>query len=125
LAKADLKAIGLTTARAKTLNALAVAVQSGRVDFANTEELRTALVSVPGIGSWTAEYVGMRGLSDPDAFPAGDLVLQRMAGKTRRLTERELLERAEQWRPWRAYAVLHLWRAASDVKPSQKLLRSA
>jgi len=126
LAQAHLKAIGLTTARARTLNALAAAVQSGEVDFANPEGLRTALVSVPGIGPWTAEYVAMRGLSDPDAFPAGDLVLQRMAGKAHRLTERQLLARAEQWRPWRAYSVLHLWRAASDVaEPRQKLRRRA
>jgi len=124
LAETDLGKIGLTGARARTLNALAAAVQSGKVEFADAEGLRAALVSVPGIGPWTAEYVAMRGLSDPDAFPAGDLVLQRMAGEGRRLTEKQLLARAEQWRPWRAYAVLHLWRAASD-KPSPKLLRSA
>jgi AraC family transcriptional regulator, regulatory protein of adaptative response / DNA-3-methyladenine glycosylase II len=123
LATADLSRIGLTGARTKTLNTLAAAVRDGSVDFADAEGLRTALVGVPGIGPWTAEYVAMRGLSDPDAFPAGDLVLQRMAGGPKRLTERQLLMRAEQWRPWRAYAVLHLWRAASD-KPSPKLLRS-
>ena len=114
LAKADLKEIGLTGARARTLNALAAAVRGGRVDFANAEELRAQLMAVPGIGAWTAEYVAMRGLSDPDAFPGGDLVLQRMAGRGKRLPEKQLLERAEQWRPWRAYAVLHLWRAASE-----------
>jgi len=114
LAKADLKDIGLTGARARTLNALAAAVNDGAVDFGNSEELRTQLMAVPGIGAWTAEYVAMRGLSDPDAFPAGDLVLQRMAGDGKRLTEKQLLARAEQWRPWRAYAVLQLWRAASE-----------
>jgi AraC family transcriptional regulator of adaptative response / DNA-3-methyladenine glycosylase II len=123
VAKADLSKIGITGARARTLNSLATAVQDGKVDFANAEELRAALVSVPGIGSWTAEYVAMRGLSDPDAFPAGDLVLQRMAGGARRLTERQLLERAEKWRPWRAYAVLHLWRAASAASPVRSKAR--
>ncbi|HEY1772093.1 MAG TPA: AlkA N-terminal domain-containing protein [Gammaproteobacteria bacterium] len=123
MARADLSKIGLTGARAKTLNALATAVQSGKVDFADAEGLRTALVGVPGIGSWTAEYVAMRGLSDPDAFPAGDLVLQRMVGVTKRLTEKQLLARAEQWRPWRAYAVLHLWREASNSTPVRSKAR--
>ena len=123
MADADLSRIGLTRARARTLNALAAAVEKGQVNFDNNDELRAALQTVPGIGSWTAEYVAMRGLSDPDAFPAGDLVLQRMAGKTRRLTERQLLERAEHWRPWRAYSVLHLWRAASDAAPMKQKTR--
>jgi AraC family transcriptional regulator of adaptative response / DNA-3-methyladenine glycosylase II len=123
LAKADLTDIGLTGARARTLNALAAAVRDGRVDLSNGEELRAQLTEVPGIGAWTAEYVAMRGLSDPDAFPGGDLVLQRMAGGDKRLTERQLLERAEQWRPWRAYAVLHLWRASSDVAPMKTEIR--
>ena len=123
MARANLSRIGLTGTRAKTLNALAAAVQSGKVDFADAEGLRAALLDVPGIGPWTAEYVAMRGLSDPDAFPAGDLVLQRMAGEGSRLTERQLLARAEQWRPWRAYAVLHLWRAASDAAPVRSKAR--
>ena len=126
LAKADLSGIGLTGARVRTLKALAEAVRDSEINFGNGDEVRQALLKVRGIGSWTAEYVAMRGLSDPDAFPAGDLVLQRMAGKTRRLTEKQLLERAEQWRPWRAYAVLHLWRAASDAAPvKQKARRRA
>jgi AraC family transcriptional regulator of adaptative response / DNA-3-methyladenine glycosylase II len=56
----------------------------------------------------------MRGLSDPDAFPAEDLVLRRMASPKKPLTTAQLKQRAEDWRPWRAYAVLQLWRAASD-----------
>ena len=123
LAQADLRDIGLTGARARTLNALAAAVRDGRVDLGQGEELRPELTAVPGIGAWTAEYVAMRGLSDPDAFPGGDLVLQRMAGGHRRLTEKQLLERAEAWRPWRAYAVLHLWGAASDAAPAKSAIR--
>jgi len=126
LAKVDLGDIGLTGARARALKALAEAVRDGAVNFVNGDDVRQALLQVPGIGSWTAEYVAMRGFSDPDAFPAGDLVLQRMAGKMQRLTEKQLLERAEQWRPWRAYAVLHLWRAASDAaQPRQATRRRA
>jgi AraC family transcriptional regulator of adaptative response / DNA-3-methyladenine glycosylase II len=123
LADADLSKIGLTGARTATLKALARAVRDGDVSFENGEELRPALLAVPGIGPWTAEYIALRGLSDPDAFPAGDLVLQRMAGGPKRLTERQLLERSELWRPWRAYAVLHLWRASSDAAPMKQKAR--
>ena len=123
LADADLSKIGLTGARVATLKALSQAVRDGAVSFENGEEVRQALLKVPGIGRWTAEYIALRGLSDPDAFPAGDLVLQRMAGDPKRLTEKQLLERAERWRPWRAYAVLHLWRAASDAVPMKQKAR--
>ncbi|HEV2213546.1 MAG TPA: AlkA N-terminal domain-containing protein, partial [Gammaproteobacteria bacterium] len=117
LASADLTDVGLTRQRTSTLNALAKAVFSGAVcfgDAATAEEVRTALLEVPGIGAWTAEYVALRALADPDAFPAADLVLRRMAGKSAPLTETTLQGRAENWRPWRAYAVMHLWRAATD-----------
>ena len=123
LAAADLSGIGLTGARVATLRALAKAVRDGEVDLLNGEEVRRSLLAVPGIGPWTAEYIALRGLSDPDAFPAGDLVLQRMAGGPKRLTERQLLARAEQWRPWRAYAVLHLWRASAEATPVRQKIR--
>jgi len=123
LAETDLTGIGLTGARARTLKDLAVAVRDGTVDLGNGDELRARLMEVPGIGAWTAEYVAMRALSDPDAFPAGDLVLQCMVGGEKRLSERQLLERAEQWRPWRAYAVLHIWRAASDDASAKSEIR--
>jgi AraC family transcriptional regulator of adaptative response / DNA-3-methyladenine glycosylase II len=71
------------------------------------------LRALPGIGPWTAEYIAMRALGEPDAFPTGDLVLRRMAGD---LTSRELERRSEPWRPWRAYAVMLLWQAASDER---------
>ncbi|MEO6528359.1 MAG: DNA-3-methyladenine glycosylase 2 family protein, partial [Gemmatimonadaceae bacterium] len=63
----------------------------------------------PGIGPWTAEYIVMRAVHSPDAFPASDLVLRRSAGN---LSPVELLRAAERWRPWRAYAAMHLWRGA-------------
>jgi AraC family transcriptional regulator of adaptative response / DNA-3-methyladenine glycosylase II len=65
-----------------------------------------AMVELPGIGPWTASYVAMRGLGWSDAFPAEDLMIKRALGVR---TAREAIERAEAWRPWRAYAVLHLW----------------
>lgn len=118
LVSADLSGVGLTGARARTLNALAGAVLEGQVcfDTASAEETREELQRIPGIGAWTVEYAAMRALADPDAFPAEDLILRRMAGNGHSLTAKELTNRAEAWRPWRAYAVLHLWRAASDVR---------
>jgi hypothetical protein len=67
------------------------------------------LRAIPGIGDWTAQYVAMRALNEPDAFPSGDLVLKRMAGDC---SAREFERRSEAWRPWRAYAVMLLWQAA-------------
>jgi AraC family transcriptional regulator, regulatory protein of adaptative response / DNA-3-methyladenine glycosylase II len=73
--------------------------------------MRRALQELPGIGPWTAEYVAMRALGDPDAFPHSDLGLLRAAGIE---TPKALLARAEAWRPWRAYAALHLWHGGSQ-----------
>lgn len=117
LAAAPLGKVGLPGARAATLRALAAAVTEGRLDFAagqRLEEFAARLVALPGIGPWTAQYVAMRALGHPDAFPAGDLVLQQVLGNGRRLTERETERRSQAWRPWRAYAVLHLWHSSGD-----------
>ncbi len=73
-------------------------------------------VALPGIGEWTAHYMAMRALSHPDAFPAADLILRRAAaGDAPELSTKALTALAEAWRPWRAYAVMHLWRSASDA----------
>ena len=69
------------------------------------DETLAALRRVPGVGPWTAAYVAMRALGEPDAFPSGDLGLMRALG----VGERELSARAESWRPFRAYAAMHLW----------------
>lgn len=110
LVDAPLEAVGITSARAATLRALSRAVLEQRVRF-DHESVLTALVAIPGIGEWTAQYVAMRALNEPDAFPSGDLVLRRMAGD---VSSRELDRRSESWRPWRAYAVMLLWQAARD-----------
>ncbi len=114
VAAANLGALGITRSRAVTLHALARAVLESRVDFAAApEEVVAALLAVPGIGPWTAQYVALRALGEPDALPTGDLVLRRMAAPGGRvLSVRELEVRARDWQPWRGYAVLHLWRAA-------------
>jgi AraC family transcriptional regulator of adaptative response / DNA-3-methyladenine glycosylase II len=97
--------IGLTTKRIDTLQALAKAFET--IDLtAGLEAIETALTQVPGIGPWTAHYIAMRAANEPDAFPASDLALRKAAGN---ITQKALEARAEQWRPWRAYAALHLW----------------
>ena len=117
LAAANLDGLGLTGARARALRALAQAVAEGALDLgAPVEDVAAGLEALPGLGRWTAQYVALRALGEPDAFPAADLVLRRMAGAGGApLSTRALEARAEAWRPWRGYAVLHLWRAASDV----------
>ena len=71
---------------------------------------RQSLMAIPGIGRWTAEYIAMRALGEPDAFPSGDLVLRRAAGDC---TARALEEKSAAWRPWRAYAVMLLWQGGA------------
>jgi AraC family transcriptional regulator of adaptative response / DNA-3-methyladenine glycosylase II len=114
LACADLSGLGLTTKRINALKRLALAVIHGNLDFSgDIDEVKIALMQVPGVGEWTAEYVALRALGAPDGFPAGDLVLRRVAGRGCSLSQRELQGRAEAWRPWRGYAALYLWRAAA------------
>ncbi len=71
---------------------------------------------ISGVGEWTAQYIAMRAMREPDAFPSGDIGLMRafMDERSLRPTSRELLEAAQAWRPWRSYAALHLW--ASDTE---------
>ena len=115
LADAALEAIGLTRARAATIRGLAQACVDGRIDFSaqqTLDETVDRLCALPGIGVWTAHYIAMRAHSHPDAFPAGDLVLRKIAGAGTPISERAMESIAESWRPWRAYAVMLLWRSA-------------
>jgi AraC family transcriptional regulator of adaptative response / DNA-3-methyladenine glycosylase II len=125
LAAANLDGLGLPGARIRALQALAAAVAGGTLDLgAPAEEVTARLQALPGFGAWTAQYVALRALGEPDAFPAADLVLRRMAAPDGDpLTTRALEERAEAWRPWRGYAVMHLWRAAGDVAPARPRTR--
>ena len=125
LADANLSNAGLTTKRGETIRALARAVCSGSIRFDGIGEsnaLLARLVEISGIGNWTAQYVAMRALGEPDAFPTGDLALLRAS--TLR-TSRELEKRAEAWRPWRSYATMYLWSMAkeSSVPTSRKISR--
>ena len=120
LAVANLDGLGITGSRITALRALAQAVAEGRVDFnASVEQVIESLCALPGFGMWTAQYIALRALGEPDAFPNGDLVLRRIASGTERLlSPRELEEKSQAWRPWRGYAVMHLWAAAATHKAS-------
>jgi AraC family transcriptional regulator, regulatory protein of adaptative response / DNA-3-methyladenine glycosylase II len=119
LADAKLGDIGLTGARAETIRALARAVCAGEIDFdgvVDSDAFLNRLCEIPGVGKWTAQYVAMRALGEPDAFPSTDLGLLRAIALE---TSRELEHRAEAWRPWRAYAAMYLWRIASPCVPGK------
>ncbi len=113
LAAADISQIGMPGARRKSLKALAAAASAdpslldpkGRF-----EEALARLSALPGFGPWTAQYWALRALRDGDAFPAADMALLRAVAQGGiRPTAKVLLDRAEAWRPWRAYAAQHLW----------------
>jgi AraC family transcriptional regulator of adaptative response / DNA-3-methyladenine glycosylase II len=102
-------AIGLPRPRARALVALAEAFAGGAVRLeraSDPEAAKATLLDLPGVGAWTAEYLSMRALGWPDAFPASDLALRKALGG---VTPREALARAEAWRPFRSYAAMHLW----------------
>jgi AraC family transcriptional regulator, regulatory protein of adaptative response / DNA-3-methyladenine glycosylase II len=118
LAKADL-GLGMPRARLTAVKSLAKAFAADPAIFspgASLEAAITKLRALPGIGEWTAQYIAMRELREPDAFPAADIGLMRALAMAdgRRPTASELLALAEPWRPWRAYAALHLW--ASGIR---------
>jgi AraC family transcriptional regulator of adaptative response / DNA-3-methyladenine glycosylase II len=122
LARADLTTLGMPRSRAATLSAVAAAVVadpdilcSGR----GIDEAIQRLRSIPGVGEWTAQYIALRQLREPDAFPAADVGLARALVQLegRRRSSRELVARAERWRPWRAYAAQHLWASLRAATP--------
>jgi AraC family transcriptional regulator, regulatory protein of adaptative response / DNA-3-methyladenine glycosylase II len=115
IARAKLTNVGLTRSRVETIRALAQAVCRGDICFeriVDSVKLLARLQEIPGIGKWTAQYIAMRALGDPDAFPSGDLGLLRGSGLA---TFRELEEHADIWRPWRAYGAIYLWSMAAKA----------
>ena len=121
LAKADLTQIGLPRARAQTISALAAAIVKAPnllQGFTDLDDAVSSLRQLPGIGDWTAQYIAMRALQEPDAFPATDLGLLRAMGRHQTtMTKKQLLDIAEAWRPWRAYAAMHLWLGYPNPMP--------
>jgi len=125
IAGADLRPLGMPAARAASLASLAAFVASDSRFLSPGQPLEAAvdrLRSLPGIGEWTAQYIAMRGLREPDAFPAADLGLIRALGRSfsSRPSPAAILARAEAWRPWRAYAAQHLWTAGADAIGERK-----
>lgn len=111
----EIATIGLPRARAASIHALARAVADGDLHLtagANARDTMRCLTSLPGIGAWTAQYIAMRALRWPDAFPASDLTLRRAAGMP---TPATLERAAARWSPWRAYAAMHLWSTLTPV----------
>ena len=116
----DVARLGMTGARARTIVELAKAIQQGNLRLApglDAVEITKNLRAIPGIGEWTAQYVAMRALAWPDAFPHSDLALMKALGEN---NPKKVLARGEAWRPWRAYAVMHLWSNASATARREK-----
>jgi AraC family transcriptional regulator of adaptative response / DNA-3-methyladenine glycosylase II len=113
LAAADARRLGLPAARARAIAGLAREVAKGRLAFdgaAGLEESLRALAGLPGVGDWTAQYVAMRALREPDACPSSDLALRKALGDARGpASAAQVAACAEAWRPWRAYAAMLLW----------------
>jgi len=115
VARVASRELRLPRTRAGALRALALAVRDGELDLdrgADRTAARQALLAIPGIGPWTASYVAMRALGDPDAFLPGDAGVRRALERLGRDGGPASAERlAASWRPWRSYAVMHLWRS--------------
>ena len=110
--------MGIVASRARSILALAKEIDAGRLTLepgAHPDETIERLVALPGIGMWTAQYIAMRALRWPDAFPKEDLVLRRNLGGVT-AARAEALSQA--WRPWRSYATLHLWHGG--VRPLER-----
>ncbi len=113
IAASDLRAIGLTAARARALQEMASVVATGALRFdAASAEVRERLLAIKGFGPWTVEYIAMRALGDADAFPASDLGLRKAVSSEQAVGAAELEAMAVNWRPVRAYAAILLWRRA-------------
>jgi AraC family transcriptional regulator of adaptative response / DNA-3-methyladenine glycosylase II len=129
VAAADLSALGMPAARRTALEALAEATIADPDLFhplGTIDEAIARLRAIRGIGEWTAQYIALRALHETDAFPASDVGLLRGAarGASTRPTPADLLQRAEPWRPWRAYAAQHLWVADAERDQTvQEVLR--
>ncbi len=112
--------IGIPAKRGETIRALARAVAAGEPVLepaSGVEQAVVRLTALPGIGDWTARYIAMRALREPDAFPAGDLGLRKaLSADGGPLTAAALQRRSESWKPWRAYAAMRLWTSLSNGK---------
>ncbi len=130
LAAMDVATLPMPRARGQALANLAAAAAADPDLFGpkrSLEEAVSTLRALPGIGEWTAQYIAMRALREPDAFPSADIGLMRALETPDgvRPTPAELLARAERWRPWRAYAASHLWAADPKIPKDAKHAKAA
>jgi AraC family transcriptional regulator of adaptative response / DNA-3-methyladenine glycosylase II len=128
VAAADLAALGMPNARKAALVALAEAALADSVLFqplGTVEDTVARLRAIRGVGEWTAQYIALRAVREPDAFPASDIGLLRGAAghSGARPSPAELHGRAEPWRPWRAYAAQHLWAADAASQSTREEAR--
>ena len=114
IATASLQGLGIVTQRIAAIQSVARLVENGKLSIgctSDTDQFMQKICELKGIGEWTAHYIAMRALNDPNAFPYSDLILRRAAapaGET--LSAKQLLVQSEPWQPWRAYVVILLWR---------------
>ncbi len=105
--------LGMPEKRVQTVQALAKEVEAERLAFVvkgSLSDFIRQLTRIPGIGDWTAHYIAMRAMGEPDAFPANDLgIIRALRQGDKQLTLKQIRQRAEKWRPWRAYAAMYLW----------------
>ena len=120
ICQADVGSIGIPNARANAIREFANGVERQFIAFDGTMDLDLFLrrtESLPGIGKWTANYIAMRTLNEPDAFPSGDLGLEKalqraeIVGPSSKTSAKKMLQKAENWRPWRSYATMVLWQS--------------
>lgn len=117
IAALDPTALAMPEQRSRALVAVAAAVAEGRLDLdggADRDHTRATLLGIPGIGPWTADYVMMRALGDPDVLAVGDLVVRQQAERLG-IAPSELAPRSREWTPWRSSVTHHLWAATSDL----------
>lgn len=127
LTPAQLMKIGIPTARAQSIISLARAVAEDKLSLepgADMENTMRSLTALPGVGQWTAQYIAMRALAWPDAFPYSDLGIRKALALK---SDKQVLAVAEAWRPWRSYAAMHLWKSLEKtaVTTPEKTLESA
>jgi AraC family transcriptional regulator of adaptative response / DNA-3-methyladenine glycosylase II len=116
----DVARLGIVVARARSIMALAEAQSSGQLcldggSHYNPDDAIRRLTELPGIGQWTAQYIAMRALRWPDAFPKEDIAVRNKLGG---ITIAQAEELSQTWRPWRSYAVMHVWRMAPPIRQS-------
>jgi len=123
----DLFEAGMPQARLAALENMASTAAGDSSLFEPSPTRLRRLTSLPGLGDWTVQYIAMRAFRDPDAFPAADVVLRRVfgGGPQSRVTVSTLLKLAERWRPYRAFAVMHVWIGEADAARRKVKVRAA